>query len=122
MLCSADGERSVDGRGLVAGSPRPAAWSGGAGPPRFLGNPCTRALLFDPGETFMPGHFGMSARPSAYQTASALATSTFSGLNHTAHVLAVYTSPPGLPQTAQDSLPAAGQALPGGLLPPPGFR
>jgi hypothetical protein len=31
--------------------------------------------------------------------------------------LAVYASPPGLPQTTQDSLPAVGQTLLGGLLP-----
>src|SRR5262245_37271505 len=35
--------------------------------------------------------------------------------------LAVYASPPGLPQSTQDSLPAVGQTLLGGLL-PAGFQ
>ena len=37
-----------------------------------------------------------------------------SGLHHTACALAIYASSPGSPLTTQDSLPAAGQALPGG--------
>src|SRR5712691_13112671 len=38
----------------------------------------------------------------------------FPGLNHTACTLAVYASSPWSPMATQDSLPAAGQALPGG--------
>jgi len=49
-----------------------------------------------------------------------------STLNSTAFGLAVYASPPGLPHSTQDSLPAAGQALLGGLstrrAPTEGFR
>lgn len=53
-----------------------------------------------------------AVRPSAQITASALATG-LSGLYHTAWTLAVYASQPGLPTATQDSLPAAGKALPG---------
>ena len=49
-----------------------------------------------------------------------------SGLNHTASALAVYASPGGSPHRTQDSLLAAGQALPGGIrtrrVPTKGFR
>jgi hypothetical protein len=38
-----------------------------------------------------------------------------SGLNHTAFDLAVYASQGRSPATTQDSLPAAGPALPGGI-------
>jgi hypothetical protein len=38
-----------------------------------------------------------------------------SGLSHTACTLAVYASSPASPLTTQDSLPIAGQALPGGI-------
>src|SRR5208337_2684572 len=44
-----------------------------------------------------------------------------SGLNHTAFDLAVYASQWKLPTTAQDSLPAAGPALPDGVGYPQGF-
>jgi hypothetical protein len=44
-----------------------------------------------------------------------------SGLNRTAFDLAVYASQWGSPATAQDSLPAAGPALPDGIGYPQGF-
>lgn len=40
---------------------------------------------------------------------------SFSGLNHMAFDLAVYASRRGSPPSTQDSLPAAGPALPGGI-------
>src|SRR5579862_6226231 len=45
-----------------------------------------------------------------------------SGLNRTALALAVYASPPALPQRTQDSLLVAGQALPDGNGYPQGFN
>ena len=45
-----------------------------------------------------------------------------SGLNRTAFDRAVYASPWRLPATAQDSLPAAGPALPDGIGYPQGFN
>ena len=45
-----------------------------------------------------------------------------SRLNRTAWALAVYASQRGSPLPTQDSLPAAGQALPGGIRSPAGFR
>ena len=44
-----------------------------------------------------------------------------SGLNHTAFDLAVYASQWKSPATTQDSLPAAGPALPDGIGYPQGF-
>ena len=45
---------------------------------------------------------------------------SLSRLNSTAFALAVYASQAGCPGTTQDSLPAAGQALPGGVRYPQG--
>jgi hypothetical protein len=45
-----------------------------------------------------------------------------SGLHRTALALAVYASPPALPQRTQDSLLVAGQALPDGTGYPQGFN
>jgi hypothetical protein len=56
-----------------------------------------RALLFDPGETSALGHYCASMLPSAKSTASAPTRTIISGLNHTAHSLAVYASQGGLP-------------------------
>ncbi len=55
------------------------------------------ALLSDPGGTSAPGHCGASVLPSGYWTTSAPTTNLISGLNHTAYMLAVYASQPGLP-------------------------
>jgi hypothetical protein len=48
-------------------------------------------------------------------TTRATQREVISGLNGTAWALAVYASPGGLPHRTQDSLLAAGQALPGGI-------
>jgi hypothetical protein len=45
-----------------------------------------------------------------------------SGLNHTAFDLAAYASQGRSPATTQDSLPAAGPALPDGIGYPQGFN
>jgi hypothetical protein len=84
-----------------------------------------------PGEPLFPFAYVLRPRPDpAYLTtcgtsgvAPALRTTkaptrrTISGLNSMAFGLAVYASRCRLPFTAQDSLPGAGQALLGGLLP-----
>jgi len=62
----------------------------------------------------------VSVLPSANLTTSAPTTSLFSGLDHTACTLPVYASPRTLPHATQHSVPAAGQALPGGIGYPPG--
>ena len=51
----------------------------------------------------------------ATETTKAPAMTTLSKLNSMAFGLAVYASPGLLPHPTQDSLPAAGQALPDGL-------
>jgi hypothetical protein len=55
-----------------------------------------RALLFDPGGTSALDHCRASMLPSAKLTASAPTRTVISGLNHTAHSLAVYASQDGL--------------------------
>jgi hypothetical protein len=53
--------------------------------------------------------------PSARSHGGLTARSLISGLDSTAFALAVYASSSGLPRPTQDSLPAACQALPGGI-------
>ena len=62
------------------------------GEPRY-----ERALLFDPGGTSALGHCRASVLSSAKSTTSTPTMSSISGLNHTAHSLAVYASQGGLP-------------------------
>lgn len=59
-----------------------------------------RAPLYDPGGA------ACAVLPSALLKASASHV-RFSGLDHAAHMLAVYASPPRSPASLQDSLPAA---------------
>ena len=93
-----------------------------AGSPRFPGEPsCPSALFSDPGRTRTPGPYGVSTRPPRLTTTKAPDDYPVSGLNHTALVLAVYASQRRSPVPTQDSLPAAGQALPGGIGYPQGF-
>ncbi len=85
------------------------------GPPKFLGDPCVRALFSDPGGTFAPSHavrrcglplfeqrrlprFGFFRGPIGWPVHS---LSTPRRTDHST--------------TTQDSLPAAGQAFPGPL-------
>src|SRR5258707_12121736 len=76
---------------------------------------CPFALFFDPVST-------EHARPStrvglapAMTTTKAPTRSQLSRLNRTASGLAVYASSRALPHATQNSLPAAGQALPDGI-------
>ncbi len=55
------------------------------------------ALLFDPGGMSTPGHCGASVLPSVFWTTSAPTKNLISRLNHTAYMLTVYASQPGLP-------------------------
>src|SRR6266487_5241686 len=87
-----------------------------AGPRRFLGNPIAD-MPCSP-TPVGPRRQAISAPrcclpPSV--TASAPTTTSLSRLDHTACPLAVYAWRPGLPMATQDSLPAAGHALPGGI-------
>jgi hypothetical protein len=93
------------------------------GPPRFLGDPCARAPLFDPGRASAPDLSGR-ATLLARRCCRRLCTRRrpplrrISGLDHAAHAPAVYASRPRLPvcclTAAQDSLPAGRSALPVG--------
>jgi len=62
----------------------------------------------------MTGLFVISVLPSLQPKRSALATVPISGLNHTAHALAVYASQTTLLAPTQDSLPAGRHLWPGG--------
>src|SRR3990167_376080 len=101
---------------LVTRYLRPGDWSvETTGSPTFLGNPdCALALLFDPGRTGAPSHIGASARPPICPPRR-LPHSYFRGsITRLRHWLSTLRRP-GRPDTTQDSLPAAGQALPDGL-------
>ena len=65
-------------------------------PPRFLGDPCVHAPLFDPGEPPAPGHYrtGDVVFRTLKDVDSAL---SISRLNHAACTLSVYASQPGSP-------------------------
>jgi hypothetical protein len=93
------------------------------GSPRFLGNPRDHGPC-SPTPAGPIALFG--ADRSATDTVPAFVHGedsqrlTLSGLNHTAFDLAVYASQGGSPLTTQDSLLAAGPALPGGIRNPQG--
>ncbi len=61
-----------------------------------------------------PGHYGAATRPPLCPRRRLPRFIQLSRLNRTALGLAVYASPGALPHKTQNSLPAAGQALPGG--------
>jgi hypothetical protein len=89
-----------------------------AGSPKFLGNPDFRLLMFfDPGRQKRLRPITRCDTVPARTTTRTPTMTTISGLNSMAFGLAVYVSRCRLPFTAQDSLPGAGQALLGGLLP-----
>lgn len=95
-----------------------------SGPPRFLDNPCARALLYDPGGATAPDLSGRASHlVQRYCLPRSVArrpprSPNISGLNHTAHAPAVYASRPRLPvycyTATQDSLPVGGQPSPVG--------
>ena len=68
-----------------------------------------------PAGLLAPDHLRSSSMAPATETTKAPAMTTLSKLNSMAFGLAVYASPGLLPHPTQDSLPAAGQALPDGL-------
>jgi len=118
LLAPVSAERcSPRARGLVNRFPLIRySLAGTAGSPRFLGNPLCPCPALRP-------RWDLHARPlrrfgAAFRTSDNVGShhKPLSGLHHTAWSLAVYASPPGLPQeSTQDSLPTAGQALPGGI-------
>ncbi len=97
------------------------------GPPKFLGNPnCPFAhVQSTPAGLLAPDRLRCSSVAPGMWKAKA-PTKGLSTLNSMAFGLAVYASQCGLPHPTQDSLPAAGQALPDGLstrrVPLKGFR
>ena len=86
-------------QGLDHRVPQPGSFTNGDGEiSQVPGGPLrARAVLFDPGETSAPGHCGAPVLPSAFLTASALARTSLSRLDRTAHELAVYASQPESP-------------------------
>ena len=64
--------------------------------PKFLGDPCLHALLFDPGGPLASGH--SDARDVAFRIYNYVGSASgLSRLNHTAYRLPVYASQPGSP-------------------------
>ena len=65
-------------------------------PPRFLGDPCVHAPLFDPGGPPTPGHY--RAGDVVFRWINDVDSATLlSRLNHAACTLSVYASQPGSP-------------------------
>jgi len=65
--------------------------------PRFLGDPCLHAPLFDPGGPLAPGHFGTNDAAFRYFNNVGSALLSLSRLDHAAYTLPVYASQPGSP-------------------------
>jgi hypothetical protein len=98
-ICFSDGyERDFHRPGLCTGSPsRPQREATRS--PRFLGDPCARAPISDPGGGSGPGpratstlRFGSLLSPSVLFTTSASTTMRLSGLHDAARAPAVYAS------------------------------
>src|SRR5262249_51134339 len=91
-------------------------------PPRFLGNPkVTAPTSKDPGGTALPGRYRRAgAAPTCAHGRGSHDETNFgaewAGSSHTLSTL----RPVGRPARTQDSLPAVGQTLPGGLSVPLG--
>ena len=86
-----------------------------SGPPRFPGNPLSLCPVLRPRQDRTHQAITVqSTRPPLCPRRRLPRCIQLSRLNRTALGLAVYASPGALPHTTQNSLPAAGQALPGG--------
>ncbi len=113
------------GRGPGVGHPvlPPGLAEKAKGPPRFLGNPRERALFSDPGgiACARPSRRRDAAFRSVNNVGSRRLYSSRGSIARPAHWLSTLRSP-GRPGTTQDSLPAAGQALPDGDWCPAGFQ
>ena len=112
---------------------KPRAWGSYSGPhfrtlpqggnqglPGSRTTHCPFALFSDPGRTEHTRPLRCVGMAPAMTTTKALTKSQLSRLNRTASGLAVYASSRALPHATQNSLPAAGQALPDGLAYPQG--
>ena len=86
---------------------------------RSWGTPCALALLSDPGRTGASGQHDASARPPQCPRRRLLHGSFRGSITRLRHWLSTLRRP-GRPDTTQDSLPAAGQALPDGIVYPQG--
>ncbi len=119
--CSLPGEGSAPAwvLGLITGRP-PGIERGEIRPSQVPGGPpCMRAPLCDPDLSPASGHLG--ARDAAFRLVHDVGQGNLdlTGLNHAAHMLAVYASAASVTRNAtQDSLPAGGQPLLGGVHPP----
>ena len=101
-------------RGVGVPGPEPELSVEMAGSPRFLGNPCVpMPCSWTPVGPRTPGHCGASTWPPLVSTTKAPAMNKVSGLDRTALGLAVYASSWRLPDTTQNSLPAAWPSLAG---------
>ena len=82
----------------------------------MLGNPGGRSpCSWTPAGSIPQACSGYRRGPSARSDGGLAARSLISGLDSTAFALAVHASSEGSPPPTQDSLPAARQALPGGI-------
>ena len=73
------------------------------------------ALFSDPGGTSLPGHYGRLTRPPSFRRRRLAARNGFRGSIARLSSSLSTLRPAGCPNRTQDSFPAAGHALPGGI-------
>jgi hypothetical protein len=78
------------------------------------------ALFSDPGGTSLPGHYGRLTRPPSFRQQRLAARNGFRGSIARLPSSLSTLRPAGCPDRTQDSFPAAGHALPGGISYPQG--
>lgn len=118
--CS-EGAPSLPGLGFGRRSPDRSVRTEMLRPPRFLEGPLYARPALRPRSDEL--HLAISVqltRPSHSSKTPAPTGICISGLHHTAYALAVYASQRRSPDTTQDSLPAGGSPLPGGIRYPQG--
>jgi hypothetical protein len=100
---------------LVTRSLRPGFTVEATGPPRFLGNPCERVLLSDPGG--ITDARPLRRRDAAFRPFNNVGSRNLniSGLNDTTRALAVYASQPGSPRDHARLASGCWPALPDGV-------
>ena len=108
--------RVTGGPGVGDPGPRPDMHRGESRASQVPGEPyCAYAVFCDPGGTYHTQPTQCVGTAPVFRKTKARRGLASLGVRWTALTLAVYASQCGLQRPTQDSLPAAGQALPGGI-------